>query len=51
MDALYPSAGKVKNLTHQKHHHDQYMDGISITSGNPCKHVWTYAARASNNGI
>ena len=27
-----------------------YVDGISITSGNPRKHVWTYAATASNNG-
>ena len=27
-----------------------YVDGISITSGNPRKHVWTYAARITTNG-
>lgn len=27
-----------------------YVDGISITLGNPRKHVWTYAAGLSDNG-
>ena len=26
-----------------------YVDGISITSGSPCKHLWTYAARVQEN--
>ena len=30
-------------------HHDVYVDGISITSGNPRKHVWTYAVGLSDD--
>ena len=26
-----------------------YVDGISITKGNPCQHLWTYAAGLSEN--
>ena len=26
-----------------------YVDGVSITLGNPHKHVWTYAAGVSDN--
>ena len=29
---------------------DHYVDGVSITLGNPRKHVWTYAIGISNNG-
>jgi len=28
---------------------DHYVDGISLTLGNPRKHVWTYAIGLSNN--
>ena len=27
-----------------------YVDGVSITLGNPCKHVWTYVAGYSDHG-
>ena len=27
-----------------------YVDGISITSGNPRNHVWTYAVGLSDDG-
>ena len=26
-----------------------YVDGISITHGSPCNHIWTYAAASSSN--
>ena len=29
---------------------DQYVDGVSITLGNPRKHVWTYAIGISDSG-
>ena len=29
---------------------DPYVDGVSITLGNPPKHVWTYAAGLTSNG-
>ena len=29
---------------------DHYVDGVSITLGNPRKHVWTYAAGLSDDG-
>ena len=29
---------------------DPYVDGVSITIGNPRKHVWTYAAGLTSNG-
>ena len=29
---------------------DPYVDGVSITIGNPRKHIWTYAAGLTSNG-
>ena len=29
---------------------DYYVDGLSITLGNPHKHVWTYATETSDDG-
>ena len=29
---------------------EPYVDGISITNGMPCTHIWTFAAGASENG-
>ena len=29
---------------------DPYVDGISITMGNPRRHIWTYAAGLTSNG-
>ena len=29
---------------------DHYVDGLSITLGNPCKHVWTYATGLTDDG-
>ena len=55
MDAFYPSAyahGKVNGYTPDtvsRSLDGVYVDGISITSGNPRKHVWTYAAEINNN--
>ena len=56
MDAFYPSAyaygnrdGYTPNITTSRSLDGVYVDGISITSGNPRKHVWTYAARVNNN--
>ena len=55
MDAFYPSAyaygnrdGYTPNTT-SRSLDGVYVDGISITSGNPRKHVWTCAARINNN--
>ena len=56
MDGFYPSA-----RSHEKHPNSYtpktssrsldgvYVDGISITSGNPRKHVWTYAVGVSED--
>lgn len=44
-DAFYPAAYLKK-----KSINDVYVDGISITLGNPCKHVWTYATGLSDDG-
>ena len=56
MDGFYPSAyasGKVseqyKSLTSSRSLDGVYVDGISITSGNPRKHVWTYAVGLSDD--
>jgi len=55
MDGFYPSAyahGKVKDYTPDTSSQSLdgvYVDGISITSGNPRKHVWTYAVGQSDN--
>ena len=55
MDAFFPSAykyGKAKNyrpVTASRSLDGVYVDGISITSGNPRKHVWTYAVGWSDN--
>ena len=49
MDGFYPSAyayGKINRyipVTSSRSLDGVYVDGISITSGNPRKHVWTYA--------
>ena len=54
MDGFYPSAyahGEVKRYTPKTSSRSLdgvYVDGISITSGNPRKHVWTYAVGLSN---
>ena len=55
MNAFYPSAyahGKVnfyKPATSSRSLDGVYVDGISITSGNPRKHVWTYGVGGSDN--
>ena len=55
MDAFYPFAyeyGKVdwyKPATTSRSLDGVYVDGISITSGNPRKHVWTYAVGLSDD--
>lgn len=43
-DAFYLAIGR-------KSINDIYVDGISITVGNPRKHVWTYAAGISDDGF
>ena len=43
MDAFGPSSRSSRSLD------EAYVDGISITFGNPRKHVWTYAAGASKS--
>ena len=54
-DGFYPSAyvhEKVrlyKPVTASQSIDGVYVDGISITSGNPRKHVWTYAVGLSDN--
>ena len=57
MDGFYPSAyahGKVNyyrpitSLT-SRSLDGVYVDGISITYGNPRKHVWTYAVGSSDD--
>ena len=57
MDAFYPSAyehGKGNNhynpVTSSRSLDGVYVDGISITTGSPRKHVWTYAVGLSDNG-
>ena len=57
MDGFYPSAyayGKVSSgykpdTTTSRSLDGVYVDGISITSGNPRKHVWTYAVGLSDD--
>ena len=55
MDAFFPSAyahGKVDRytpVTSSRSLDGLYVDGISITSGNPRKHVWTYAVGVSDD--
>ena len=55
MDGFYPSAhayGRVNGytpVTSSRSLDGVYVDGISITSGNPRKHVWTYAVGLSDN--
>ena len=56
MDAFYPSAhthGKYPDtytpITASRSLDGVYVDGISITSGNPRKHVWTYAVGVRDN--
>ena len=55
MDCFYPSAyphGKVHNytpITSSRSLDGVYVDGISITTGNPRKHVWTYAVGLSDD--
>ena len=44
-DAFHPT-----NEYDRKSINDIYIDGISITVGNPRKHVWTYAAGISDDG-
>ena len=55
-DAFYPHAyayGKVTwytpDTTTSRSLDGVYVDGISITSGNPRKHVWTYAVGLSDD--
>jgi len=45
VDGFYPTSELSK-----KSINDVYVDGISITLGNPRKHVWTYATGLSDNG-
>ena len=55
LDAFYPYAyshGKANNykpVTASRALDGVYVDGISITSGNPRKHVWTYAVGLSDD--
>ena len=55
MDGFYPSAyahGRVnyyRPRTSSRSLDGVYVDGISITSGNPRKHVWTYAVGLSDD--
>ena len=56
MDGFYPSAyayGKVNYYTPatttSRSLDGVYVEGISITSGNPRKHVWTYAVGESDD--
>ena len=55
MDGFFPSAykyGKVRWYrpgTASRSLDGVYVDGISITSGNPRKHVWTYAVGLSDD--
>ena len=55
MDGFYPSAyahGKAKDYIPKSSSRSLdgvYVDGISITSGNPRKHVWTYAVGLSDD--
>ena len=42
-EAFYSSESDTKSIN------DHYVDGLSITLGNPCKHVWTYAVGFSDN--
>ena len=56
MDAFYPSAhshGRYPEqytpITSSRLLDGVYVDGISITSGNPRKHVWTYAVGLSDD--
>jgi len=44
-DAFYPASKLNK-----KSINDVYTDGISITLGNPRKHVWTYVTALSDDG-
>ena len=55
MDGFYPSARSYGNypeqytpITASRSLDGVYVDGISITSGNPRKHVWTYAVGLSD---
>ena len=56
MDGFFPAAfkhGKVKGYRPKKSSRSLdgvYVDGISITCGNPRKHVWTYAVGLSDDG-
>jgi len=55
MDGFFPFAyahGKVnyyRPVTSSRSLDGVYVDGISITSGNPRKHVWTYAVGLSDD--
>ena len=56
MDCFYPSAyahGKVSKVYYpdiiSRSLDGVYVDGISITTGNPRKHVWTYAVGLSDD--
>ena len=57
MDGFYPFAyahGKVNGYapdTTSRSLDGVYVDGISITSGNPRKHVWTYVVGQNDDGI
>ena len=43
-DAFQPTNYGTKSIN------DHYVDGLSITLGNPRKHVWTYATGLSDDG-
>ena len=55
MDGFYPSAYAHERLNEytpvitSRSLDGVYVDGISITSGNPRKHVWTYAVGLSDD--
>ena len=39
-----PEAFFLENLNHTLTINDQYVDGVSLTYGNPRQHIWTFAA-------
>ena len=43
-EAFHPTKYITKSIN------DHYVDGLSITLGNPRKHVWTYASGVSDDG-
>ena len=46
---LTPEGGPVPDVYASKTINGVYVDGVSITFGDTCKHVWTYAAGLSDD--